>query len=59
MESAVKAAEALEGKEVYNRALRLDYSMTTRQSGGGGRGDRAPRGDRGDRGDRGERGSSF
>ncbi|OBT95061.2 hypothetical protein VE01_07336 [Pseudogymnoascus verrucosus] len=57
VESAVKAAEALEGKEVYNRALRLDYSMTTRQSGGGGRGDRAPRG--GDRGDRGERGSSF
>lgn len=57
VESAVKAAEMLEGKEVYNRALRLDYSLTsTRQNVGGGRGDRAPRGDRGDRGDR---GSSF
>ncbi|ELR02421.1 hypothetical protein VC83_04296 [Pseudogymnoascus destructans] len=48
VESAVKAAEILEGKEVYNRSLRLDYSLTaTRQNVGFGRGDRAPRGDRG------------
>lgn len=47
MESAVKAAEMLEGKEVYNRALRLDYSLSpSRQNFGSGRGDRAPREDR-------------
>lgn len=47
VESAVKAAEVLEGKEVYNRPLRVDYSMTssTRQAGRG-RGDRAPREER-------------
>ncbi|KFZ19199.1 hypothetical protein V502_03783, partial [Pseudogymnoascus sp. VKM F-4520 (FW-2644)] len=56
VESAVKAAEMLEGKEVYNRALRLDYSVSSsRQNVGGGRGDRAPR----DRAPREERGSSF
>ncbi|KFY06481.1 hypothetical protein V491_08598, partial [Pseudogymnoascus sp. VKM F-3775] len=47
VESAVKAAEMLEGKEVYNRALRLDYSLSpSRQNFGSGRGDRAPREDR-------------
>jgi nucleolin len=28
VESAQKAAELLEGKEVYNRGLRIDFSMT-------------------------------
>lgn len=59
MESAVKASEMLEGKEVYNRALRLDYSVSaSRQNVGGGRGDRGDRAPR-DRAPREERGSSF
>src|SRR5690349_4379284 len=33
VDSAMKAAKALEGKEVYNRALRIDYSLSVhRQS---------------------------
>ncbi|OBT66350.1 hypothetical protein VE03_04843 [Pseudogymnoascus sp. 23342-1-I1] len=60
VESAVKAAEVLEGKEVYERALRVDYSLggSSRgagqggRDGGRGRGDRAPR-------EREERGASF
>ncbi|KFY06120.1 hypothetical protein V492_08144 [Pseudogymnoascus sp. VKM F-4246] len=43
VESAVKAAQVLEGKEVYNRALRVDYSLSPSRQSGGGRGDRAPR----------------
>lgn len=52
VESAVKAAEMLDGKEVYNRTLRLDYSMATGRNMGAGRGDRAPR-------EREDRGNSF
>src|SRR6195952_2093767 len=35
VESAVKAAEMLDGKEVYNRALRLDYSLSSTRQGAG------------------------
>lgn len=48
VESAIKAAEVLEGKEVYNRALRVDYSVGNGRQNqvGRGRGDRAPRDER-------------
>ena len=36
IESAVKGKEALTGKEIYGRKLRLDFSVGTRQARGDG-----------------------
>lgn len=44
VESAVKAFEALEGKEIYGRRLRIDYSVGTARNRRGG--DREGRGSR-------------
>lgn len=38
VESAVKAFEALNGKEIYGRSLRCDYSLGTRENRGDGSG---------------------
>jgi nucleolin len=68
VESAEKAFEALQGKEAYGRALRLDYSQgRTERSEGGGRGGRPDRGGYSDRrggsdrggSDRGSRGGRY
>ncbi|KAM3150374.1 hypothetical protein ABEW05_009311 [Botrytis cinerea] len=71
VDSAMKALEQLQGKEVFNRRLRVDYSLGERSAGGRDRNDRGfgnnDRGGRGsygggrggyggDRGDRGDRG---
>lgn len=55
VESAVKAMEQLQGKEVFNRKLRVDYSAGERNAGGRMGGDRGFGGDRG--GDRGGNGA--
>ncbi|KAB8292131.1 hypothetical protein EYC80_007874 [Monilinia laxa] len=55
VESAMKALEQLQGKEVFNRRLRVDYSVGERNAGGRAGGDRAG-GDRGFSGRGGDRG---
>ncbi|RAL66389.1 hypothetical protein DID88_006080 [Monilinia fructigena] len=55
VESAMKALEQLQGKEVFNRRLRVDYSVGERNAGGRVGGDRAG-GDRGFSGRGGDRG---
>jgi len=50
-ESAVKGMELLQGKEIYGRTLRVDYSTGSRESRGDGSGDRGGDGGR-DRRDR-------
>ncbi|KAF7914262.1 uncharacterized protein EAF01_000668 [Botrytis porri] len=51
VDSAMKALEQLQGKEVFNRRLRVDYSLGERSAGGGERNDRGfGNNDRGGRG---------
>jgi RNA recognition motif-containing protein len=45
-ESAVKGMEFLQGKEIYGRTLRVDYSIGSRESRGDGSGDRGGDGGR-------------